>query len=152
MCLILRRKKRKKEQPLNQQTVAEIDGTTHQEAVPQKIERRWKRQRTFAKLYCKFNFLYTNDDKIKKTKKNYNNWAPSKIRLRLGAEVDENYNNSNYNKNTIFLIQSNSTGTCAVTTMKGGKTHRQARERERKALLHKKLCYAWSDRAIGPQC
>lgn len=23
---------------------------------------------------------------------------------------------------------------------------------ERKALLHKKLCYAWSDRAIGPQC
>lgn len=54
----------------------------------------------------------------KKEKLNYNNWAPSKIRLRSGAEVDENDNNSNNNKNTIFLIQSNSTGTCAVTTRK----------------------------------
>lgn len=30
---------------------------------------------------------------IRKKIKN-NNWAPSKIRLRLGAEVDKNYNNS----------------------------------------------------------
>lgn len=33
--------------------------------------------------------IYNN----KKENKN-NNWAPSKIRLRLGAEVDKNYNNS----------------------------------------------------------
>lgn len=46
-----------------------------------------------------------------------NNWAPSKIRLRLGAEVDKNYNKSNQKKNTIFLIRNNSTGTCALTTM-----------------------------------
>lgn len=59
------------------------------------------------------------------------NWAPSKIRLRSGAEVDKNYNNSNHNKNTIFLIQNNSTGTCAVTTMKNEKETSQTSQRKR---------------------
>lgn len=68
--------------------------------------------------------------KIKKIKNN--NWAPSKIRLRLGAEVDKNYNNSNHNKNTIFLIQSNSTGTCAVTTMEErSSTDKPGKDREK---------------------
>lgn len=65
-----------------------------------------------------------------------NNWAPSKIRLRLGAEVDKNYNNSNYNKNTIFLIQSNLTGTCAVTTMEErSSTDKPGKDRERKSFV-----------------
>lgn len=74
--------------------------------------------------------LTTSTEEIKKIKNN--NWAPSKIRLRLGAEVDENYNNSNHNKNTIFLIQSNLTGTCAVTTMEEkSSTDKRGKDREK---------------------
>lgn len=89
---------------------------------------------------------HTTDDNIRTKNEKItqnNNWAPSKIRLRLGAEVDKNYNKSNHNKNTIFLLRNNSTGTCAVTTMisstdKLGKTEKPG--------------YAWSDRVVGPQC
>ena len=88
---------------------------------------------------------YNNrENKIKKIKNN--NWAPSKIRLRLGAEVDKNYNNSNHNKNTIFLIQSNSTGTCAVTTME----ERSSTDKPGKDDERKKLRYTKSLVMLGP--
>lgn len=71
-----------------------------------------KDKRTFCKAECKLIF-FTIDNKQKKK-----NWAPSKIRLRLGAEVDVTRTIQNNYKNTIFLVQSNWTGTCAVTIKK----------------------------------
>lgn len=51
-------------------------------ALMQIFQKLKKKQKTKRKIYNN-----------KKENKN-NNWAPSKIRLRLGAEVDKNYNNS----------------------------------------------------------
>lgn len=105
------------------------------------------------------------------TEKNKNkNWAPSKIRLRLGAEVDvtitiqiiiiiiEQTKIKPPETKHYILKEQQDWHLCCH---KGGKKYRQAREGEgdtverggrETALLHKKLCYAWSDRAIGPQC
>lgn len=112
-----------------------------------KENKHWKRQRTFAKLKCKIKKKNIQPTTIfaKQNQKitQNNNWAPSKIRLRLGAEVDKNYNKSNQKKNTIFSIQDNSTGTCALTTMisstdKLGKTEKPG--------------YVGPTGAVGPQC
>lgn len=63
--------------------------------------------------YYYFFIQLTTNRKEKK-----NNWAPSKIRLRLGAEVDVTRTIQNNYKNNFFLVQSNWTGTCAVTIRK----------------------------------
>lgn len=79
---------------------------------------------------------------IKKIKNN--NWAPSKIRLRLGAEVDKNYNNSNHIKNTIFLNTEQLDWHLCCHDNGGEKEHRQAREKR------EKLRYIKSFVTLGP--
>lgn len=117
-----RNKTTEKEQSLYQQTVA-IDGwrSSTGNVRPQgKKTNTGKDTGPSQSSNAKLKKNYTTDDNIwtknEKITQN-NNWAPSKIRLRLGAEVDKNYNKSNQKKNTIFLIRNNSTGTCALTTM-----------------------------------
>lgn len=56
-----------------------------------------------------------------------------------------------------MFLKSNWTGTCAVTK-KYRQVRRGVKNKKKKEKIwwakkkHKKLCYAWSDRAIGPQC
>lgn len=89
----------RRKQPLYQQTVAIDCGTAQQET---NCHRKFKKkiiyiqhivagkdkgplQSSNANFQKKKKKIYNN----KKENKN-NNWAPSKIRLRLGAEVDKN--------------------------------------------------------------
>lgn len=92
----------RRKQPLYQQMVAIDCGTAQQETNCHRNQKKNYIQHIVAGKdkgplqSSNANFQQKKEKKIynnKKENKN-NNWAPSKIRLRLGAEVDKNYNNS----------------------------------------------------------